>query len=93
MTADQRTADRETIERAAHRGLAPWYMSIATAMGSQEHYNEFLAAIADAVLAVLVPADQVRAEVLEAWAEFLPTSYTRGLTKRRAAEYRKAAGA
>ena len=38
-------------------------MSIANAMGSQEHYNEFLAGITDAILPVLSAAiTEARAE-------------------------------
>ena len=39
----------DPIERAVHKAISPWYMSIATAMGSQEHYNEFLATVAHAI--------------------------------------------
>jgi hypothetical protein len=57
VAADQRTADRETIAQAvfAAPALIQWRRSDAYA-------------VADAVLAVLVPADQIRAETLEAWA-------------------------
>ena len=43
----------EDLERAIHAGMAPNLMTIAGAIGSQEHYNEFLRGIAVSVAALL----------------------------------------
>lgn len=100
VPADQRTADRETIARAIYNVMAG--SNGITDEGWEEYKNlpttAMLAgwAAADAVLAVLVPADQVRAETLEALAasadlvgSFEPFA---DWLLARAAEYRKAAG-
>lgn len=44
--------DRETVELTVHQTLAPNWMSVISALGSQEHYNEFLSDLADAVLSL-----------------------------------------
>lgn len=70
VPVDQRTADRETIARAvwdAQNPKYPWNELHADLPADHWRFDDAYEA-ADAVLAVLVPADQVRAEALEAWA-------------------------
>ena len=43
----------EDLERAIHAGMAPNWVTIFKAIGSQEHYNEFLHDIAVSVAALL----------------------------------------
>ena len=51
IRAERVAPDHQAVTLTIHQALAPWHMSIATAMGSQEHYNELLATIADALIA------------------------------------------
>ena len=44
--------DRETVELTVHQTLAPNWMSVISALGSQEHYNEFLNDLATAILSL-----------------------------------------
>jgi hypothetical protein len=96
VPADQRTADRETIAEAIWRSDLDYtpnpeaWAEVRDGLKSEYFEN------ADAVLAVLVPADQVRAEALEAAADKLTEITFIGSAnwlRARAAEYRKVAGA
>lgn len=84
VPADQRTADRETIARA----MCPMVDTCPDCLTR-----------AGAVLAVLVPADQVRAETADALADGIQALHPGEVKasvewlRARAAEYRKAAGA
>jgi len=108
VPAVQRTADRETIARALQRANRPDNDMRNRDQREADEDSSWPAylALADAVLAVLVPADQVRAETMDEAASFpIPgfehwteskkdaASRYRGFLHVRAVEYRKQAGA
>jgi hypothetical protein len=94
--ADQRTADRETIARALW--LSIFFEADEQQWADMSNFiHEAYLRHADAVLAVLVPADLIRAEALEGaaielseWGDLPPVTLQAWL-RARAAEYRKAA--